>query len=321
MQLNEEGLKASPDRDRAAYEAQRGDLEFESFGKWVLFRDGQLVNVYDNYEAAASNAERRFRQEPYLIHQIGEALMTVPDSELPVDREKKSKWAVAKPYLIGGIFSLVVVVLWLVDRIIDLMPLGFDLWRRLSNRDNRRIAPTKRIPWEKGQKDRLIRRQRSLCAYCGRYFAAHYLEIDHMDPVTFGGSNAETNLQVLCRPCNGRKGDQTDRQFRQRYADLVPRTRLTPPSRPVSQKRFDEITRGTRASAEVRALRGSRYFSTREKIGAGSLVMGFAVFGGVQVGLTQLISWDYWWILSVTLGVLVGGGLYLRAWRTGALHL
>ena len=48
------------------------------------------------------------------------------------------------------------------------------------------------------------------------------MDIDHMIPVIRGGSNDESNLQVICRPCNLRKGLQTDEEFRERYARLVP---------------------------------------------------------------------------------------------------
>ena len=103
-----------------------------------------------------------------------------------------------------------------------------------------------------------MRWQRGLCAYCGRRYSAHYLDIDHMAPAAYGGSNDPSNLQVLCGPCNRRKGDQTDREFRRRYAGLVPGRRLTPPSPPASQRQFDAITRRSGASATARRRRSSR---------------------------------------------------------------
>lgn len=42
------------------------------------------------------------------------------------------------------------------------------------------------------------------CLKCG---AVEYLTIDHIVPVSSGGSNHHANLQCLCRKCNSIKGD------------------------------------------------------------------------------------------------------------------
>ena len=41
------------------------------------------------------------------------------------------------------------------------------------------------------------------CAYCG---SVESLEIDHIIPVAKGGATEKSNLQVLCKPCNIKKG-------------------------------------------------------------------------------------------------------------------
>jgi 5-methylcytosine-specific restriction endonuclease McrA len=41
------------------------------------------------------------------------------------------------------------------------------------------------------------------CAACG---VSGYTVIDHIKPVDLGGTNELTNLQPLCRWCNGAKG-------------------------------------------------------------------------------------------------------------------
>lgn len=52
--------------------------------------------------------------------------------------------------------------------------------------------------------DRLYSSQCERCAGCKRSLKTGY-EIDHVMPVSRGGSNTADNLQLLCRPCNRAK--------------------------------------------------------------------------------------------------------------------
>ena len=49
-------------------------------------------------------------------------------------------------------------------------------------------------------------RDNHTCQKCG---ATEDLSLDHIHPWSIGGPDTEDNLQVLCRPCNSRKGDRT----------------------------------------------------------------------------------------------------------------
>jgi hypothetical protein len=53
-------------------------------------------------------------------------------------------------------------------------------------------------------RQRIWQRYGGQCAECG---ARDYLEFDHIIPVAKGGSNSESNVQLLCRRCNGNKSD------------------------------------------------------------------------------------------------------------------
>lgn len=53
-------------------------------------------------------------------------------------------------------------------------------------------------------RDIVMERDGHRCRACGRLDS---LTLDHVIPVALGGENSITNLQILCRPCNSRKGE------------------------------------------------------------------------------------------------------------------
>ena len=62
------------------------------------------------------------------------------------------------------------------------------------------------------------RRQRDRCAACGQ---RGKLEIDHIKPLSKGGSNYPRNLQLLCRSCNAQKTDKDPIDWAQSRGMLV----------------------------------------------------------------------------------------------------
>lgn len=69
--------------------------------------------------------------------------------------------------------------------------------RRRQNNDGC-IATTTRL--------RIYRRDNFTCVRCGT--PGGELTIDHRIPRSKGGTNDDSNLQTMCRPCNAEKGDQ-----------------------------------------------------------------------------------------------------------------
>jgi hypothetical protein len=55
----------------------------------------------------------------------------------------------------------------------------------------------------------LFRRDRHLCAYCGKIFSEHELTKDHIIPQRMKGASTWMNLVAACRHCNHRKADRT----------------------------------------------------------------------------------------------------------------
>lgn len=52
--------------------------------------------------------------------------------------------------------------------------------------------------------DKLLHKYHFSCVVCGYQKT---LSIDHIKPVSKGGTDDESNLQILCKSCNSRKGN------------------------------------------------------------------------------------------------------------------
>lgn len=57
--------------DIASFERMKGELEADHPSAWVVFRNGDYIDAYADFEAAASAAVERFDSGPYLIRQLG----------------------------------------------------------------------------------------------------------------------------------------------------------------------------------------------------------------------------------------------------------
>ena len=52
------------------------------------------------------------------------------------------------------------------------------------------------------------------CYYCGTKLTDAEKSIDHKLPVSRGGTNDPQNLVISCQPCNSRKSNQTEEEYR-----------------------------------------------------------------------------------------------------------
>ncbi|MCX4190830.1 HIT domain-containing protein [Methylophaga sp. OBS3] len=60
----------------------------------------------------------------------------------------------------------------------------------------------------------ILKRAGNRCELCGISSQERQLDVDHIQPVSKGGSNDESNFQVLCRKCNAQKGNRDNTDFR-----------------------------------------------------------------------------------------------------------
>lgn len=68
-------------------------------------------------------------------------------------------------------------------------------------------------------RERLLKIQRGRCAYCRtRLIESH---IDHIEPISRGGSNSRKNLQLTCPACNMAKGARSPIEFARSLGRLL----------------------------------------------------------------------------------------------------
>lgn len=66
----------------------------------------------------------------------------------------------------------------------------------------------------------LLVSQRWLCVYCKASIKGCH-EIDHVVPLALGGRNDKSNLQMLCKSCNRKKGAMHPTEFAQQQGLLL----------------------------------------------------------------------------------------------------
>ena len=70
------------------------------------------------------------------------------------------------------------------------------------------------------KREKVFRRDRFRCVYCGVVAAAPELTLDHVEPRMRGGDQSEGNLVTCCKPCNTLKGGEAAWSYLSRDAAL-----------------------------------------------------------------------------------------------------
>ena len=62
------------------------------------------------------------------------------------------------------------------------------------------------------------------CRYCDYNLDIYNIVCDHVYPISMGGSSDVANLQIICKRCNTRKGNLTNKEFK-KFNKLLDKTR------------------------------------------------------------------------------------------------
>ena len=70
------------------------------------------------------------------------------------------------------------------------------------------------LPNYRTHRHRLYGEQEGVCLGCETHFPFRVMEVDHILPVSRGGTDHAENLQLLCSHCNRSKGNRTMSEWR-----------------------------------------------------------------------------------------------------------
>lgn len=79
---------------------------------------------------------------------------------------------------------------------------------------------SERIIFPQNVKEEVFRRSNNICAICGKPLTKYTYTIDHIKPLSKGGTNTIENLRAVHKDCNRLKNNFSDKDVRDMSADI-----------------------------------------------------------------------------------------------------
>lgn len=80
---------------------------------------------------------------------------------------------------------------------------------------------TKRRGFSSTERDDTYNRYMGICGLCGKFVPVNAFTVDHIIPISKGGTYAPDNLQLCHFSCNQMKGDDLPEDFFQKLIDIL----------------------------------------------------------------------------------------------------
>lgn len=80
---------------------------------------------------------------------------------------------------------------------------------------------SKRIVFPQETRMSVYNQSEGRCVYCGRFIPFDEMTIDHIVPLSKGGTNYEKNLQCCCKECNLMKQDLLECDFYKKMKEIL----------------------------------------------------------------------------------------------------
>ena len=103
---------------------------------------------------------------------------------------------------------------------------------------------SERIYIPKDVKDEIFNRSGGVCKICGKPLHKYNYTIDHILPLSRGGTNNPENLRAVHSDCNRLKGNFTDSELKKGTTDFIASQIFNDPSGDVAKKLIRAMVRG-----------------------------------------------------------------------------